>query len=653
VDGELRLNNKADTHALDVITLGRSSIDLYGEQIGGRLEAMASFAKYVGGSPTNTAIGARRLGLRSGLITRVGADHMGRFILDELEREGVDTAGVRTDPERLTALAILGIVDQETFPLVFYRENCADMAIDSADIDPAWLLSSKALLIGGTHLSEPKVYRASLDLAIQIKDAGGKVVLDVDYRPVLWGLTPKDMGEQRYIKHSEVTERLLKAAALCDLILGTEEEMRILGGEDDLMAALKSVRSVSNAVLVCKRSELGCVIFAGAIGDRLDEGISVPAFPVEILNVLGAGDAFAAGFLRGWLRDEAWERCGLWGNACGAIVVARHGCAPAMPTFDELQSFIAMHHPLSEPETRALAHQHWAQTRRRKHDTLMVLAMDHRLLLEELAQGLGASVSRISDFKRLALKAVHEVARGNPDFGVLLDGRLGAQALREATQTDYWVGRPIEVPKSRPLRFEAGPDVGLELNTWPAAHVVKCLVLYHPDDEPWLRDEQERQLLTLFDACRKSRHELLLELILPEGLASDSRTRGRALSRLYELGIKPDWWKLEPLLDPESWKHVESVIDAYDPYCRGVVLLGAATAEDGLRQAFRVAAPFKCVRGFAVGRTIFADVASDWLRGAIDERGACELMAARLEALSSAWLALKAHCAHIQQDGMA
>jgi 5-dehydro-2-deoxygluconokinase len=651
MDVEFRLN-RDDKHTLDVITLGRSSIDLYGQQIGGRLEAMASFAKYVGGSPTNTAIGARRLGLRSGLITRVGADHMGRFILEELKREGVDTTGVRTDPERLTALAILGIVDKETFPLVFYRENCADMAIDSADIDAAWLVSSKALLIGGTHLSQPDIFQASLYLASKIKEAGGKVVLDVDYRPVLWGLTPRDMGEQRYIKDPEVTERLLKAAALCDLIMGTEEEMRILGGDDDLMRALKRVRAVSAAVLVCKRSEFGCVIFADTIGDRIDQGMSVPAFPVEILNVLGAGDAFSAGFLRGWLRGETLQRCGLWGNACGAIVVARHGCAPAMPTFDELQSFIAMHHPLSLPETRALEHQHWAQTRRRQHETLMVLAMDHRLQFEEIARVLGASMSRISDFKRLALKAVQQVARGNPDFGVLLDGRYGAEALCEATQTDYWVGRPIEVPQSRPLQFESADDVGLELNTWPAVHVVKCLVLYHPDDEPPLRNEQERQLLILFDACRKSGHELLLELILPAEMPSDARTRGRALRRLYGLGIKPDWWKLEPQLDPESWREVESVIEAHDPYCRGVVLLGAATAQDRLLEALRVAAPFKCVKGFAVGRSIFADVASDWLRGVIDERGACRLMASRLETLASAWLALKAREAGKQQDGI-
>jgi 5-dehydro-2-deoxygluconokinase len=311
-----------------------------------------------------------------------------------------------------------------------------------------------------------------------------------------------------------------------------------------------------------------------------------------------------------------------------------------------------MHHPLSLPETRALEHQHWAQTRRRQHETLMVLAMDHRLQFEEIARVLGASMSRISDFKRLALKAVQQVARGNPDFGVLLDGRYGAEALCEATQTDYWVGRPIEVPQSRPLQFESADDVGLELNTWPAVHVVKCLVLYHPDDEPPLRNEQERQLLILFDACRKSGHELLLELILPAEMPSDARTRGRALRRLYGLGIKPDWWKLEPQLDPESWREVESVIEAHDPYCRGVVLLGAATAQDRLLEALRVAAPFKCVKGFAVGRSIFADVASDWLRGVIDERGACRLMASRLETLASAWLALKAREAGKQQDGI-
>ena len=114
----------------DIVTIGRASVDLYGQQIGGRLEDMGSFAKSVGGCPANIAIGASRLGLKAGLITRVGDEHMGRFIREQLAREGVDTSHVRTDPERLTALVILGVRDDKTFPLIFYRENCADWAID-------------------------------------------------------------------------------------------------------------------------------------------------------------------------------------------------------------------------------------------------------------------------------------------------------------------------------------------------------------------------------------------------------------------------------------------------------------------------------------------------------------------------------------------
>ena len=175
---------------LDLITLGRSSVDLYGEQVGGRLEDMGSFAKYIGGSPTNTAIGAARLGLRAGLITRVGADHFGRFIAEELGREGVDVRGVTTDPRRLTALAILGIRDPETFPLLFYRQDCADMAIAAADIDPAFIASASAVLINGTHLSTPGVFEASLRAATLAR--AGRAQGGVRYR-----LPPGAVGPDR------------------------------------------------------------------------------------------------------------------------------------------------------------------------------------------------------------------------------------------------------------------------------------------------------------------------------------------------------------------------------------------------------------------------------------------------------------------------
>ncbi|ESQ86965.1 5-dehydro-2-deoxygluconokinase [Asticcacaulis sp. AC460] len=622
---------------LDVITLGRSSVDLYGQQIGSRLEDMASFAKYVGGSPTNTAIGAARLGLKAGLITRVGADHMGRFILEALHREGIDTRGVVTDPARLTALVLLGIVDKETFPLIFYRENCADMAIDMADIDPAWLASARALVVDGTHLSQPGVYAASLEAIRQVKAAGGKIAFDIDYRPVLWGLTSRDMGEQRYVANPEVTQRLAVVTPLCDLIIGTEEEVRILGGSDDVITALKAIRAATDAVLVCKLGAEGCAIFDGAVPDRIEDGLVVPGFPIDIMNVLGAGDAFSAGFLRGWLGGEDLATCGRWANACGALVVTRHSCAPAMPSFEELQAFLAIRHPMSPADQARLDHLHWSYTRHRDYEALMILAMDHRFQFEEMAADLGADMARISAFKRLALRAVDSLANGSAAFGVLLDGRYGADALSEAGHTTYWIGRPVEVPKSRPLRFETGADVGLELNTWPANQVVKCLVLYHPDDEETLRAEQERQLVILFDACRKSGHELLLELILPPDMPADKTTRSRGIQRLYDLGIKPDWWKLEPVTDPCIWENIDAAIAANDPLCRGVVVLGLSAPEDELLRAFEVAARFECVKGFAIGRTIFHDVAARWLKGEMDDAGAVEAMASKLSRLVTAW----------------
>ena len=173
---------------LDVITIGRASVDLYGGQVGGRLEDMASFQKYIGGSPTNIAAGTARLGMRSALITRVGNEHMGRFIREELAREGVDVSGVVTDPERLTALVLLGIRDDKQFPLIFYRENCADMALCEDDIDEGLIARARSVVATGTHLSHPRTEAAVLKALRLARQHGARTALDIDYRPNLWGL---------------------------------------------------------------------------------------------------------------------------------------------------------------------------------------------------------------------------------------------------------------------------------------------------------------------------------------------------------------------------------------------------------------------------------------------------------------------------------
>ncbi len=622
----------------DVITIGRSSVDLYGVQVGGRLEDMASFSKAVGGCPTNIAIGTARLGLKSGLITRVGDEHMGRFIREQCAREGVDVSGIHTDPSRLTALVLLGVRDEKTFPLIFYRDNCADGALDESDIDPTYIESAKAILVSGTHFARANTAAAQLKAMRLARAAGGRIVFDIDYRPNLWGLGGHGTGEERYIKSGDVTRSLSAILPQCDLIVGTEEEMMIAGGADDPLAALRAVRAATAATLVLKRGPMGCVVFPGVIPAGPDEGIKGPGFPVEVYNVLGAGDAFMSGFLRGWLRDEPLETCCAFANAAGAFAVSRLLCSVEYPTWTELSRFLEQgspHRALRRDE--ALNHVHWATTRRPQPPTIMALAIDHRAQLEKIVDDARAPRERIPAFKLLAVEAAAKVAAGRRGYGMLLDGKYGREALFRALDHNFWIARPVEEPGSRPLDFEFGGSLGARLQEWPVAHTIKCLCFYHPDDPPELKARQERELLRLYDAARTLGRELLIEIIASRNGPVEDDTTARVIERLYALGVKPDWWKLEGQPSRAAWEAVERAVNNGDRFCRGVVLLGLEAPEEDLAQAFAIARHRSVVKGFAVGRTIFVEPAADWFAGRIGDNEAVERMAGAFARLCALW----------------
>jgi 5-dehydro-2-deoxygluconokinase len=633
---------------LDVITIGRSSVDLYGQQIGGPLEDMASFSKAVGGCPTNIAIGTARLGLKSGLITRVGDEQMGRFIREQLYREGVDVGGVRTDPHRLTALVILGVRDDKSFPMIFYRENCADGALDESDIVEAYVARARAIVVTGTHFANEINARAQRLAIAYAKAHGRRVAFDVDYRPNLWGLAGHDAGGERYIASEEVTSHLQSILPDCDLVVGTEEELRIAGGEEDVLAAIRAVRALTKATIVCKRGPMGCVVFPDAIPDSIEAGIKGPGFPVEVYNTLGAGDAFMSGFLRGWLRDEPIETCCAYANAGGAFAVSRLLCSVEYPTFAELSYFLK-----NGSEHRALRHDaglnhvHWATTRvtrpkGRIGEALIALAIDHRAQFEKMAEEAGAPRSKISRFKALAVEAAAKVADADDgaeptSFGMLLDGTYGREALFRAEDHEFWIARPVEAPGSRPLDFEGGGSLAARLVEWPAGHVIKCLCFYHPDDADVLKARQERELLRLADAAVRLGRELLIEIIAGKHGALHDGTVAAVLERLYALGIKPDWWKLEAQGTETAWRNIADVITKHDPLCRGIVLLGLEAPESELAAAFRVAAASPLVKGFAVGRTIFAEPAQAWLADRMGDAEAIDAMAKSFARLVAAW----------------
>lgn len=628
----------------ELVSIGRLAVDLYANQYGCDLEDVSSFAKYLGGSSGNVAFGCARLGLRSAMITRVGNEQMGRFLVKTLADEGCDVSQIKVDPLRMTALAILGIKDRQTFPLLFYRHDCADMAFGPDDVDESFIAGCTALHITGTHFSTPRVRAGSLR-ALELARANDvRTILDIDYRPVLWGLTTPDDGKTRYISSPEVTRQLQEILAHFDLIVGTEDEFMIAGGAADLIAALCEVRKRTRATLIVKLGPLGCAVVDGEIPARIDDAFSVPSPRVEVLNVLGAGDAFLAGFLSGWLRGLDYGGCCRRANASGALVVSRHSCAPAMPTEEELRYFLDHVDTLTEPaRDSTLNWLHHVTPKRRAWNEVFIFAFDHRSQLYDLAREVGAAESRLPTLKRLLVESVARTEAKlelHGSIGALIDDNYGEDALHAATGRGWWLGRPVEQPGSNPVIFELGSSIGSVLEHWPKEQVVKCLIYYHPDDLADRRLAQESQVRTLCEATNETGHELLLELIPAKGLPLADDTIIRTMTRFYNLCIHPDWWKLPPC-SAKQWAQIDELIEARDPYSRGVVMLGLNAPLEQLMASFEAARNSRSCRGFAVGRSIFQDPARQWLNQQIGDDALIQRCGERFEQLILAWQSIR------------
>ena len=324
--------------------MGRSSIDLYSNDIGAPFTAINSFAAYVGGSPTNISVGARRLGLQSALLTGLGVDPVGDFILSFLEQEGVETKFVVRKPQNRSSAVVLGIEPPDRFPLVYYRDNCADIELTIDDVLAAPIGRCKVFQFAGTNLCREPSRSATLFAAEEASHAGVDVVLDIDFRPDQWH-DPRAFGI--------AVRSVLRST---DIVIGTEDEINAAMLSDP--ANIEMTDSVSDTVVrgdvdqaIAKMLGMGPKALLqkrGSEGVRVHvvdqqgdiEQIDAPGFPVEIQNILGAGDAFGAGFLYGHVKGLGWYKSARLGNACGAIVVTKHGCANFMPTYDEVMTFV-------------------------------------------------------------------------------------------------------------------------------------------------------------------------------------------------------------------------------------------------------------------------------------------------------------------------
>lgn len=329
----------------DSVHMGRSSIDLYSDDVGAPFVEITRFAAYVGGSPLNISVGGRRLGMNTAVLTALGADPVGDFILHFLEKEGVETAYIPRKSGHRTSAVVLGIEPPDRFPLVYYRDNCADIELTIDDVLAAPLTRCKVFQFAGTNLSKEPCRSATFFAAEQARAAGAEVIFDIDFRPDQWH-DPRAFG---------VMARAI--LPLVDIVLGTDDEInaailrdpaqitlthsqvsdtKVAGNVDEAIARLLAL---GPGALVQKRGADGARIHLKQEPAGI-EPIDAPGYPVEVYNILGAGDAFAAGFICGRVRGMDWRQSGRLGAACGAIVVTKHGCANFMPTWDEVMAFV-------------------------------------------------------------------------------------------------------------------------------------------------------------------------------------------------------------------------------------------------------------------------------------------------------------------------
>jgi 5-dehydro-2-deoxygluconokinase len=331
-------------HAFDTVHMGRSSIDLYSNDVGAAFVDIRSFAAYVGGSPTNISVGGRRLGLNTVILTALGDDPVGDFILNFLRQEGVETRFIPRKPGHRTSAVVLGIEPPDRFPLVFYREQCADLQLTIDDVLLAPVTRCRVFQFAGTNLSREPSRSATLFAAEQARQAGVEVVLDIDFRPDQWH-DPRAFGVA-----------IRSALCLADIVLGTEDEINAAMLTDparvertasvsdtkvhgDVEQAIGVLLSRGPRALLQKRGQHGARAHVRRADGQI-EVLDAPGYPVEVANILGAGDAFAAGFLYGHLQGWGWRKAARLGNACGAMVVTQHGCANFMPTLEQVMRFV-------------------------------------------------------------------------------------------------------------------------------------------------------------------------------------------------------------------------------------------------------------------------------------------------------------------------
>ncbi|MFZ5967557.1 MAG: 5-dehydro-2-deoxygluconokinase [Bacillota bacterium] len=314
---------------LDFIGMGRLCIDLNANEINRPMEETMTFTKYLGGSPANITVGMARLGMKVGFIGRVADDQMGRYIVQYLKKDGIDTTGVITDKSgSVTGLAFTEIKSPTDCSILMYRDNVADLKLEPRDVNEEYIKNAKALLISGTALAKSPSREAVFLALSYARKHNTMVFFDIDYRPYTW--QSKD----------ETSVYYNLAAEKCDVIIGTREEFDMMeeltmpGNKDDYATAKKWFDHHAKIVVI-KHGKEGSIAYTKE-GDAFKGKI----YPAKVIKTFGAGDSYASAFIYGLMQGWDVADAMSFGAASASIVISSHSCSDAMPTAEEIKEYI-------------------------------------------------------------------------------------------------------------------------------------------------------------------------------------------------------------------------------------------------------------------------------------------------------------------------
>lgn len=308
---------------MHVCVLGRIGYDLYAVEHGRPLDRVEHFSRHLGGSSANIAVGLARLGLKAGIISAVGDDELAPFLLDFLAKEGVDAAHVKRVAGFNTSLCLTEICPPSGFRQVFYRANPADGQVRVGADELSYVAQARTLVTNGTALAVSPSREAAMSALKAAREAGRRTVFDVDYRASSWR-SPERAGDAAR-----------PALPWIEVVLGNESEIALLTGETDAGQQIENLLRAGVQIVVRKRGD------QGVEAHTKDGPLRLGPVPVEVVSTIGAGDAFAAGFLYALDRGLGLARCLHYGNAAAAIVVGRVSCSDAMPCARELEQRVA------------------------------------------------------------------------------------------------------------------------------------------------------------------------------------------------------------------------------------------------------------------------------------------------------------------------